>query len=90
MLDELGIARSLDFITISGVCGHEKPSAAFFGEAVKAAGVRAERIVHVGDSLHHDVAGAEAAGMTPVLIDRHDRHVHAACLRVRTLGELGL
>jgi putative hydrolase of the HAD superfamily len=90
MLADIGIASKLDFVTISGVCGHEKPSPAIFHEALECAGVVAERMVHVGDSLHHDVAGAKAVGITPVLIDRHGRHPDADCLRIRSLAELGL
>jgi putative hydrolase of the HAD superfamily len=35
------------------------------------AGVAPEDAVHAGDSVEHDVAGARAAGVAPVLVARH-------------------
>jgi putative hydrolase of the HAD superfamily len=74
----------------SAVVGVAKPDPAIFGIALAALGVtRRETVLHVGDSLRYDVAGALAAGLEPVHLDPHgfcpapDGHRH-----VRTLAEL--
>ncbi len=48
------------------ICG--KPSAAYFEEALRLLGVPAERAVMVGDDLVNDVLGAQATGITGVLV----------------------
>ena len=90
LLSELDLTRHLDFVTISALAGHEKPAPDIFLAAARSAGHPPDRIVHIGDSLHHDVAGARAVGITPILVDRSDRHPEADCIRVRSLSELGL
>ena len=74
----------------SAVVGVAKPDPAIFGIALDALGVPASgTVLHVGDSLRYDVAGALAAGLEPVHMDPHgfcpapDGHRH-----VRTLAEL--
>ena len=74
----------------SAVVGVAKPDPAIFGIALDALGVPASgTVLHVGDSLRYDVAGARAAGLQPVHLDPHgfcpapDGHRH-----VRTLAEL--
>ena len=74
----------------SAVVGVAKPDPAIFGIALDALGVPASgTVMHVGDSLRYDVAGALAAGLEPVHLDPHgfcpapDGHRH-----VRTLAEL--
>ena len=74
----------------SAVVGVAKPDPAIFGIALEAIGVPASgTVLHVGDSLRYDVAGALAAGLQPVHLDPHgfcpapDGHQHA-----RTLAEL--
>jgi putative hydrolase of the HAD superfamily len=53
----------------SHVTGIEKPDPRPFLSALEALGVDASECVHVGDSLHSDVAGAINVGMRPVHID---------------------
>jgi HAD superfamily hydrolase (TIGR01458 family) len=48
------------------VCG--KPSEAFFASALAMLGVSAARAAMVGDDIVNDVAGAQAAGLTGVLV----------------------
>jgi putative hydrolase of the HAD superfamily len=74
----------------SAVVGVAKPDPAIFGIALAALGVPASgTVLHVGDSLRYDVAGAQAAGLQPVHLDPHgfcpapDGHPH-----IRTLTEL--
>jgi putative hydrolase of the HAD superfamily len=74
----------------SAVVGVAKPDPAIFGIALDALGVPASgTVLHVGDSLRYDVAGALAAGLEPVHLDPYgfclapDGHRH-----VRTLADL--
>lgn len=88
LLGELKIDHLLDFVVVSGVCGYEKPDPRIYREALAAAGVEAGELVHVGDSPHADVSGARGAGVTPILIDRRDRHPEVDAARVRSLREI--
>jgi putative hydrolase of the HAD superfamily len=74
----------------SAVVGVAKPDPAIFRLALDALGVPADgTVIHVGDSLRYDVAGALAAGLQPVHMDPYgfcpapDSHPH-----VRSLAEL--
>jgi putative hydrolase of the HAD superfamily len=51
--------------------GSAKPDPVIFHTVLEALGAVAGDAVHVGDSPHHDVAGAHRAGMHAVLLDRH-------------------
>jgi len=53
----------------SGVVGSAKPDPAIFQVALGRAGVPADRVVHVGDTVRADVVGARAAGITPIHLD---------------------
>ena len=70
LLDAMGLARYFDSITISCEVGAEKPGAEIFLAALRTAGATASEAVHIGDSYDHDVRGAEAVGMTAILLDR--------------------
>jgi putative hydrolase of the HAD superfamily len=57
-------------IVDSAVVGVAKPDPRIFGFALDALGVPADgTVLHVGDSLRYDVAGALAAGLQPVHMD---------------------
>jgi putative hydrolase of the HAD superfamily len=56
-------------IVDSGALGVAKPDPATFGPALDALGVAPGDVVHVGDSVHYDVRGAEAAGITGIHFD---------------------
>lgn len=63
----------------------EKPRPEIFAHALRAAGVAADRAVHVGDSVRYDVAGARAASIAPLHFDpfrlcRATDHPHATSL----------
>jgi putative hydrolase of the HAD superfamily len=74
----------------SAVVGVAKPDPAIFGIALEALGVPASgTVLHVGDSLRYDVAGALAAGLQPVHLDPHGFCPAPAGHRhVRALAEL--
>jgi putative hydrolase of the HAD superfamily len=70
VLVRLDIAPLLDGIATSAQAGAPKPATAVFKRAIALAGAPA--VVHVGDSVEEDVAGARNAGIVPVLL-RRDR-----------------
>jgi putative hydrolase of the HAD superfamily len=72
----------------SSVVGVSKPDPAIFELALDALGVEPADAIHVGDTPAADVAGARAAGVTPVLVDPYDLHAEVDCRRVRSLGDV--
>jgi putative hydrolase of the HAD superfamily len=70
VLAATGLAPLLDGVVISAELGSAKPAPAIFARALELAGVGAHEAVHVGDSVEHDVAGARAAGIEPLLLVR--------------------
>ena len=65
-----------------------KPDPAIFAPALEALGTAAARTLYVGDMVHADVRGAEAAGMPVVQIDPYDHHASFAHARVPHLDAL--
>lgn len=61
-------------IVDSGVIGLAKPDPRIFAPALEALGTDAARTLYVGDTVHADVHGAEAAGMPVVQLDPFDHH----------------
>ena len=72
----LGIEHRFDAVIVSGEVGVAKPDPAIFELALAALETRAEESWHVGDNLVVDVAGARAAGLTAVWLNR-DRQTRA-------------
>lgn len=66
----LGIEHWFQAIIISGEVGLAKPNPAIFYLAIDRLGVEPESIWHVGDNLLTDVAGAKAAGIGAVWVNR--------------------
>jgi len=65
-----------------------KPHREIFDEALRLSGLRAEEVLHVGDSVESDVEGARAAGIRPVLLDRKGEQTSGDFLVIRGLNEL--
>lgn len=65
-----GIGPYFETIIVSSEVGAAKPDPTIFRIALDELGVAAEDAWHVGDSLSADVAGARAAGMTAVWLNR--------------------
>lgn len=70
IVDGLGLGKAFDLVVPSSVAGAAKPAPAIFQHALHALGVSAAHALHVGDAMADDVAGARAAGMRAVLVDR--------------------
>ena len=66
---ETGLAELVDGALASAEVGAAKPDRAIFDAALDLIG--AETAWHVGDTPEADVAGALAAGLSPVFIARH-------------------
>lgn len=72
-LKTLGMEKWFDAIVISGEVGVAKPDALIFGLALDKLGIEPEYVWHVGDDLTTDIAGAKAASLTSVWLNRN-RH----------------
>jgi len=91
-LEAVGLADAFDAVLISAELGSAKPDVPIFEAALAALGVAAAEAWHVGDSLEYDVAGAQAAGVGSVWINRNGwtrgRHQPRPDHELTTLDEL--
>lgn len=88
LLRQLGLAHYFDFFVVSGIVGIEKPNPRIFEIAVAAAAKPQATIVYVGDSVYHDVEGAQRAGLDAILLDRANRFPDFDGKRITSLLEL--
>jgi putative hydrolase of the HAD superfamily len=88
LLLALDVHALFDFIVASGPFGRAKPDRSIFEHALRLANAAPSAAVHIGDSVRDDVAGARAAGLRPILIDRRGRHAGLDVERVGSLSEL--
>lgn len=66
-----------------------KPDRHIFDQALDRLGVHPSHAVHIGDSLHSDVAGAQSVGITAAWVCRGDRiHDIGSCTPCRTCSTL--
>ena len=70
-LAAFGFAPEIDALVTSEEVGVAKPDARIFNAALARVGCDAADAVMVGDSWHHDVLGAVAAGLRAVWFNRH-------------------
>jgi putative hydrolase of the HAD superfamily len=87
VLERAGLASLVDGVVSSAMVGAAKPEPALFEAALELAGCPAEQALHVGDSLSKDIAGAAAAGIAAVLLDRDGAEPNAP-RRIESLAEL--
>lgn len=91
-LRTLGIEGWFGAVVISGEVGVGKPDPAVFELALEGLGGEAGAACHVGDLLEADVAGANAAGVRSIWLNRNGaRREHGdpePDLEVRSLSEL--
>jgi putative hydrolase of the HAD superfamily len=67
-----GLGEMVDGVVTSAQVGSPKPGRAIFDAALAVVGSAPQHTVHVGDSIEHDVRGALAAGIRPVLLRREE------------------
>lgn len=78
----------VDHVVSSAEAGAAKPDPVPFERALELTGLRPGSVVHVGDEPELDVAGARAAGITPVLIQREAGPVPKPDPPVRVISDL--
>jgi len=88
VLDGLGVGDRFDVVATSAVVGAGKPDPAIFRHALDALGVTPAGALHCGDLPAYDCAGAAAAGVRAVLIDRAGGRASGACPTIAALPEL--
>jgi putative hydrolase of the HAD superfamily len=88
VLREVGLEGMVDGVVTSAQVGSPKPDRAIFEAALALAGVAPDRAVHVGDSVEHDVSGALAVGIHPVLLRRGDAEPDEPPAGVATISSL--
>ena len=65
-LEQMGVARRIDFAIFSSEIGKRKPHPEIFERTLEALGVAPEEALFVGDRLYEDIRGAGELGMTTV------------------------
>jgi putative hydrolase of the HAD superfamily len=70
VLAEVGLGGLADHIVVSAEVGARKPDPVILEAALRRLRCPAGKALMVGDSPETDVAGAQAAGVRPVLLDR--------------------
>jgi putative hydrolase of the HAD superfamily len=90
ILRRLQLTPYFDFLIVSAITRHAKPSPMLYDLALQRANTIPDYTLHIGDSYIHDVLGARAVGITPVLLDRLGRlqASNVDCLLIHSLNEL--
>jgi putative hydrolase of the HAD superfamily len=87
-LEAAGYRGLLEAVVDSHVVGVEKPDPAIFEIAMERLGINRNHTIYLGDLPSVDVKGARAAGVTPILLDRHDLYPDADAPRLRSIRQL--
>lgn len=87
-LEAAGYRGMLETVVDSHVVGVEKPDPEIFRIAMERMKVAPESAVYVGDLPSVDVAGALAAGVAPILLDRHGLFEDSPARRICAITEL--
>ena len=72
--ERCGLPGRFRFVIFSQDVGVEKPDSAMFLTACEQAGCSPSELMHVGDSLESDVAGANGVGAASVWLNRDGKH----------------
>lgn len=86
-IEKLGIGRWIDGVVTSEEAGVEKPDVKVFWLCAEKAGAKPEECVFIGDSLEHDVKGAQAAGMHAVWYCPNGEVSDLPCPVIRNFSE---
>jgi putative hydrolase of the HAD superfamily len=87
-LATLGLDDAFDDRVHAGYDTLAKPDPAPFIDAVSALGVPPASVVHVGNSVHADVWGADAAGMQTALLDGEEADHTRPHYRLASMADL--
>ena len=87
LLRGLSLLPYFEEVVASAEVGYRKPSPVIFELMLERMGVAPFEAVHVGDKPDADGVGAQAAGITPVIIDRQGGQP-AGFICIRSLSEL--
>lgn len=85
LLEGLRLDRYFNAVVISCEIGFVKPSPVIFEEALRRLGHPASAVLHVGDALHEDFAGAIGAGLRALHLRRD---ATARDLQIQSLTEI--
>ncbi|MDR1088705.1 MAG: HAD-IA family hydrolase [Coriobacteriales bacterium] len=88
IIEGLGLSPYFETIIASADVRLHKPMPEIFELALDRLGLDAQHALHVGDHLYADALGAAAVGITPVLLDRRQRHTDYDGLRVASLAQV--
>lgn len=88
LLGGLSLLPYFDVVVSSAAVGCRKPDPAIFELACARLGVSAGECVHVGDRPDADGAGARAAGVRPVVVDRRGEWGGCGFERIASLSRL--
>ncbi len=92
-VEQVGLSRYFEVIWASAYAGCSKPHPDIFRQALARLDPSPppDRVLYVGDSYRHDVVGARAVGIDPVLLDREGTSADPDCPIVNDLwGVLAL
>jgi putative hydrolase of the HAD superfamily len=90
VLDRAGLGGMLDGVVTSAGAGARKPDPAIFRAGLALAGCEPGEALHVGDTEAEDVAGARAAGIPALLLDRTGEQNKAPQQRRTSASPFGL
>ncbi|EDY80591.1 haloacid dehalogenase-like hydrolase, putative [Verrucomicrobiia bacterium DG1235] len=88
VVDETDFANLFDHLFISSEIGHEKPDPEIFRHCQTALQLEPPEILHIGDSLQHDIQGAQAAGWQTLRITDEPSHQANGYRHIAKLSEL--
>lgn len=87
-LDSAGFEGLFETVVDSHVVGVEKPNPKIFAIALERLEADAATTLYIGDVPSVDVAGARAAGINPVLLDRHNLYADVEAVRLSRVEAL--
>jgi putative hydrolase of the HAD superfamily len=70
ILEAAGLHGHLEAVVVSDVVGFRKPRSEIFEAVLRELDVAPEEMLHVGDNLHADIAGAYALGIRTAWVTR--------------------
>ncbi|MDE6030623.1 MAG: HAD family hydrolase [Oscillospiraceae bacterium] len=93
-IDRQDVCRAVEYhgFTPAGIFTSEdarayKPRSEIFLLALESTGLKPHEVIHIGDSLSSDVAGAQAVGIRALWLNRNSREVPHGVLSVKSLTE---